>query len=67
MRFGPRFDRKCANGHMLEWVSVCRYLGVVFVSGRTFKFSWDNCKAKFYLSFNAVFGRLGRIITHRAS
>ena len=62
MRFGPRFDRKCANlitmsGHMLEWVSVCRHLGVFFVSARTFKFSWDNYKAKFYRSFNAVFGR----------
>ena len=35
MRFGPRFDRKYANlikmsGHMLEWVSVCCYLGVFF-------------------------------------
>ena len=65
MRFGPRFDRKLANlitmsGHMLEWISVCRYLGVFFVSARTIKFSWDNCKAKYYGSFNAVFGRLGR-------
>ena len=65
MPFGPRFDRTCANlitmsGHMLEWVSVCRYLGVLFVSARTFKFILDNCKAKCYRSFNAVFGHLGR-------
>ena len=45
---------------MLELVSVCPYLGVFLVSARTFKFSWDNSKAKFYRSFNAVFGRLGR-------
>ena len=41
-RFGPRFDRKCANlitmsGHVLESVSVCRYLGVFFVSSCTFQ------------------------------
>ena len=65
MHFGPGFDRKCANlitmsGHMLEWVSVCRHLGVFFVSARTRKFSLDNCKVKCYGSFNAVFGRRGR-------
>ena len=64
MRFGPRFDRKCANlitmsGHVLECISVCRYLGAFFKSARTFKFSWDNCKVTFYRSFDAVFGRLG--------
>ena len=65
MRFGRRFDRKCTNlitmsGHMLQWISVCRYLGVFFVSARIFKFNWNNCKAKCYRSFNAVFGRLRR-------
>ena len=39
---------------------MCRYLSVFFVSFRNFKFSWDNCQAIFYLSFNAANVRLGR-------
>ena len=31
-----------------------------FVTGRSFKCSWEKCKTSFYRSFNAIFGRLGR-------
>ena len=31
-----------------------------FLTGRSFKCSWEKCKTRFYLSFNAIFGRLGR-------
>ena len=45
---------------MLAWVGICRYLGVYFSSARTFKCCFDNCKASFYRSFNAIYGRLSR-------
>ena len=65
MRVGPRFNATCANlttlgGDMLAWVGICRYLGVYFSSARTCKCCFDNCKASFYRSFNAIYGRLDR-------
>ena len=65
MRFGPRFNATCVNlttrgGDLLAWVGICRYLGVYFSSARTFKSCFDNCKATFYRSINAIYGRLGR-------
>ena len=65
MRFGPRFNATCVNlttlgRHLLAWVGICRYLGVYFSIARTFKCCFYNCKASFYRSFNAIYGRLGR-------
>ena len=65
MHFGPRFKATFANltilgGDLLAWVGICRYLGVYFSSARTFKCCFDNCKSSFYLSFNAIYGRLDR-------
>ena len=48
------------GGHLLAWVGICRHLGVYLSSARTFKCCFDNCKASFYRSFNAIYGRLGR-------
>ena len=41
-------------------LNTCRYLGVFFVTSRSFKCRWEKCKTSFYRSFNAIFGRLGR-------
>ena len=65
IRVGPRFNANClklttCNGHELEWVNTCCYLGVFFVTGRSFKCSWEKCKTSCYRSFNAIFGRFGR-------
>ena len=65
IRVGPRLNADCiklttCNGHELEWVNTCRYLGVFFVTGRSFKCSCEKCKTSFYRSFNAIFSRLGR-------
>ena len=65
IRAGPRFNADCVklitcNGHEREWVNTCRYLGVFFVTGRSFKCRWEKYKTSFYRSFNAIFGRLGR-------
>ena len=43
------------HGGTMKWVSECRYLGVYFISIRTFKCSCDNAKAKFFRAFNAKF------------
>jgi hypothetical protein len=65
IRFGHRHDAECANltarnGDNISWVKTCRYLGAYFVSGRTFKCSFDHAKRQFYRSFNAVYSKLGR-------
>ena len=46
LRFGLRFDAPCIeltsiHGDSLKWVSKCRYLGVYFKSGRTFRCSYE--------------------------
>ena len=64
IRFGQRFKDKCAdltsNQGTIQWVSSCRYSGVFFVSGRTFKCSLDNAKSKFFRAFNALYSKVGR-------
>ena len=65
IRFGPGFNTHCADlysigGGNFSWVSSCWYLGVQLVSGRMFKCSFSEAKAKFFRAFNAVFGKVGR-------
>jgi len=65
MRFGPMFDSEVVElvslcGSVLKWVDSCRYLGVFFVSGRSFKCSISNAKSRFYRAFNAIFSKIGR-------
>ena len=65
IRFGQRFNVQCVElvsifGGSLKWVSSCRYLGVYFVSGRTFKCCFDSAKSRFYRAFNAVYSKVGR-------
>lgn len=65
IRFGPRYDSACAplvtvNGHQLDWVKTCRYLGVFFMASTKFKCSFDCAKKSYYRSFNSVFGKIGR-------
>jgi hypothetical protein len=66
MRFGPRFDKECESlitidGQQLVWVNTCRYLGIFLVAARYFKCSFDNAKKAYYRSFNAIFGKVGRL------
>jgi hypothetical protein len=65
IRFGKRFDEHCAEvvsvqGGPIMWVDSCRYLGVYFSSGRSFRCSLDDAKARFYRAFNAVYSKVGR-------
>ena len=66
IRFGPRFDVKCADiisvfGGPIGWVESCRYLGVFFVSARIFQCSFHDAKSRFFRGFNAIFGKVGRL------
>jgi len=38
-----------------------RYLGVCLVSSKSLKCSLSNSKRSFYRSFNAIFGKVGRL------
>jgi hypothetical protein len=66
LRIGPRYDAPCShlttsNGHKLEWVNICRYLGVYLVSARNFKVDLERAKASVYRAFNAIFGKVSRL------
>jgi len=65
IRFGQRFDAPCVeltsiHGDSLKWVSKCRYLGVYFTSGRSFRCSYDSAKSRFFRAFNAIYSKVGR-------
>ena len=63
---GPRHLVHCANiktinGNVLNWVNELRYLGVYLVSSNKFKCNYAYARKSFYRSFNAIFGRVGRL------
>jgi hypothetical protein len=65
IRFGKRFSEPCAelasvHGGSIKWVDSCRYLGVYFSSGRSFRCSLDDAKSRFFRAFNALFSKVGR-------
>lgn len=66
IRFGPRFDTRCADivsvfGGCIKWVDSCRYLGVFFVSARVFQCCFHDAKSRFFRGFNSILGRVGRL------
>lgn len=65
IRIGDRFNVKCSciktfNGDELKWVENCKYLGVYLLASRSFKCAFEPAKQKFFRSFNAIFGKIGR-------
>jgi len=66
IRFGRRYNTHCpalttASGGAIYWVDCCRYLGVFFNSGCTFKCNFDNAKSFFFRAFNALYSKVGRL------
>jgi len=66
IRFGNRHDVFCApvttcSGGALRWVDTCRYLGIYFVSARSFNCIFEPARSQFYKSFNAISGKVGRV------
>ena len=45
----------------ISWCDEIKYLGVYIVSGKAFGCSFKHAKESFYRSFNAIFGKIGRI------
>ena len=65
IRFGARFKAPCKSlassfGGVVDWNNSCRYLGVFFVSGHTFKCCFDHAKSQFFRAFNAILSKIGR-------
>jgi len=66
IHFGLRLEVPCTDliatfRSNIKWVHSCCYLGIVFVSGRTFKCNFDHAKSRFFKAFNAVYGKVGRL------
>lgn len=64
IRFGNRFNIPCADivsshGGPIKWSDSCRYLGMHFVSGRSFRCNLDHAKARFFRAFNMVYSKVG--------
>ena len=64
-RTGPRWNAECgaivtSDGNQLNWVDKLRYLGVFIVSGKSFRYCFDNAKVSFYRSFNALIDKIGQ-------
>jgi hypothetical protein len=49
------------DGQELNWTKSCRYLGITVESASHFKCYIGGAMKSFYRSFNAIFGRVGRI------
>ena len=45
------------------WTVSCLYLGIYLASARSFKFSFDVARSKFYRAFNSIFGKVSRLAT----
>ena len=52
------------EGRELSWVNSIRYLGIYIESASSFKCSLVAAKRSFYRSFNAIFGKVGRIASN---
>jgi len=66
IRIGPRCHFSCSpillsDGSELQWVDSVRYLGVCVTRSTHVSCPFDNAKKFFYRSFNAIFGKIGRI------
>ena len=64
IRFGNRYNSPCAeivssHGGAIKWSDSCRYLGIHFSSGRTFRCNLDDAKARFFRAFNAIYSKVG--------
>jgi hypothetical protein len=50
-----------ANNDLIEWASDILYLGVTILAAKKFSCCHNRSKSKFYSSFNAIYGKLGKI------
>ena len=56
-----------AAGHHITWYNEVRYLGIHIISSRVFKCSLTHAKQSFYRAANAIFGKIGRIVSEEVT
>ena len=66
LRVGPRSNSLCSklttlDGREIMWMSKVRYLGVHLTSSKGLSCDYDLIKKSFYLAFNAIYGKVGRL------
>jgi len=49
------------NGHEITWSNSICYLGVYLTANNVYSCSFSHAKRSFYRSFNAIFGKVGRV------
>jgi hypothetical protein len=63
LRIGVRHEKKveaiCMYNKTLPWVQELKFLGIVILSAKKFKFNFQTCKQKFYRALNGIFGKIG--------
>ena len=64
IRFGNRYNIRCSelvsrHGGVINWSDSCHYLGIKFISGRSFRCNLDDVKARFFRAFNALYSKVG--------
>jgi hypothetical protein len=72
IRFGPDFKCRPKNlttidKNEIEWKQQIKYLGVYLTSKRSFSCEIDQNKRSFYMSFNSIFGKIGRIASEETT
>ena len=71
MRIGKRFKMKCTNIKTIDgnipWLNEIKYLGIKIKSGFKFKASFNDTKSKFYIAFNSLYSKLGKILDPKVS
>ena len=65
IRVGKRFNVACppitTPTGVIAWSTAATYLGVDIVSAKAFTCCISRSKSKFYASFNAIYGKLGKV------
>jgi len=68
LRVGPSYNSACCNlttlhGREIMWTDKVRYLGVYLVSSKVLSCNYGLKKKSFYRAFNAIFGKVGRVVS----
>ena len=63
MRIGrkhnERIDAVVIDNVSLEWKQEIRYLGIYFVSAKSFKCNLQNARQNFFVALNGIFSKIG--------
>ena len=64
IRFGKRSKVFCStvsiNGISIPWSNSMKYLGIVFISGKSLSFDFKTSRSNFFRCFNLIFSKISR-------